>query len=117
MSEFSKFILTDGQIPAAWINVLPSLKEPLAPPLNPETKQPLAPQDLAAIFPMTLIEQEFSPQPEIDIPGEVLDIYRLWRPTPLFRATGWKSRWIPPRTSTTSTKAPVQREAISQTRR
>ena len=86
MSEFSKFILTDGQIPAAWINVLPSLKEPLAPPLNPQTRAPLAPQDLAAIFPMELIEQEFSPQPEIDIPGEVLDIYRLWRPTPLYRA-------------------------------
>jgi tryptophan synthase beta chain len=56
------------------------------PPLHPGTGKPLGPQDLAPIFPMSLIEQEFSPQPEIDIPGEVLDIYRLWRPTPLYRA-------------------------------
>src|SRR6186713_3690698 len=56
------------------------------PPLHPGTHQPLGPQDLAAIFPMELIEQEFSPKPLIDIPGEVMDIYRLWRPTPLYRA-------------------------------
>ncbi|HWQ52844.1 MAG TPA: TrpB-like pyridoxal phosphate-dependent enzyme, partial [Bryobacteraceae bacterium] len=86
MSEFSKFLLTDAQVPTAWLNILPSLKEPLAPPLNPQTRKPLAPEDLAAIFPMALIEQEFSPKPEIDIPGEVLDIYKLWRPTPLCRA-------------------------------
>ena len=60
--------------------------EPLAPPLNPQTQAPLTPQDLLPIFPMELIEQEFSPQKEIDIPGEVMDIYRLWRATPLYRA-------------------------------
>jgi tryptophan synthase beta chain len=86
LSEFSKFLLTDAQTPTAWLNILPSLKEPMAPPLNPQTRKPLAPGDLAAIFPMVLIEQEFSPQPEVDIPGEVLDIYKLWRPTPLYRA-------------------------------
>jgi tryptophan synthase beta chain len=86
MSEHSKFLLADSQIPAAWINVLPSLPEPLAPPLHPGTRQPLAAADLAPIFPMELIEQEFSPKPEIDIPGEVMDIYRLWRATPLYRA-------------------------------
>src|SRR5215472_15475461 len=74
MSEPSKFLLADSQIPTAWINVLPSLPEPLGP------------QDLLPIFPMELIEQEFSPEPEIDIPGEVMDIYRLWRATPLYRA-------------------------------
>ncbi|HWB97996.1 MAG TPA: hypothetical protein VG672_14880, partial [Bryobacteraceae bacterium] len=89
MSAFSKFLLTDGQIPSVWVNVLPSLKEPMDPPLHPQTRQPLGPQDLQAIFPMSLIEQEFSPKPEIDIPGEVMDIYRLWRATPLFRA-----RWL-----------------------
>jgi tryptophan synthase beta chain len=68
------------------VNVLPLLKQPLDPPLNPATHQPIAPDALAAIFPMSLLEQEFSPQPEIDIPGEVLDIYKLWRPTPLYRA-------------------------------
>jgi len=73
-----KYVLPDKQIPASWVNVLPYLKEPLDPPLNPATRQPIGPEALAPIFPMALIEQ--------DIPGEVLDIYRLWRPTPLYRA-------------------------------
>jgi tryptophan synthase beta chain len=82
----TKFLLSEDQIPTAWVNVLPSLSEPLSPPLNPQTRQPIGPQDLAPIFPMELIEQEFSPKPLIDIPGEVMDIYRLWRATPLYRA-------------------------------
>jgi tryptophan synthase beta chain len=86
MSEHSKFLLADSQIPSAWVNVLPSLPEPLDPPLHPATREPLTPQDLLPIFPMELIEQEFSPQPLVDIPGEVMDIYRLWRATPLYRA-------------------------------
>jgi tryptophan synthase beta chain len=86
MPELSKFLLADSQAPAVWVNVLPSLKQPLDPPLNPQTRAPLAPEDLAPIFPMELIEQEFSPKPLIDIPGEVMDIYRLWRATPLYRA-------------------------------
>ncbi len=73
-------------MPSAWVNVLPSLKEPMDMPLHPQTQQPLKPEDLAPIFPMSLIEQEFSPCAQIDIPGEVMDIYRLWRPTPLYRA-------------------------------
>ncbi len=86
MPEDIKYLLSDDQIPSTWVNVLPLLKEPMAPPLHPATLKPLTPEDLLPIFPMSLIEQEFSPKPEIDIPGEVLDIYRLWRPTPLFRA-------------------------------
>ncbi|MBI4876337.1 MAG: TrpB-like pyridoxal phosphate-dependent enzyme [Acidobacteria bacterium] len=86
MSHLSKFVLPDAEIPNYWANVLPSLKEPLEMPIHPGTKQPLSPADLAPIFPMSLIEQEFSPEPEIDIPGPVMDIYRLWRPTPLYRA-------------------------------
>src|SRR5436189_2250742 len=86
MSQHSKFLLADSQIPTAWVNVLPSLPEPLAPPLNPQTQAPLGPQDLLPLFPMEVIEQEFSPHPHIDIPGEVIDIYRLWRATPLYRA-------------------------------
>ena len=86
MNESSKFLLDERQLPSAWINVLPSLKVPLAPPLDGRTGKPIGPEALAPIFPMALIEQEFSPKPEIDIPGEVLDIYKLWRPTPLFRA-------------------------------
>jgi tryptophan synthase beta chain len=86
MPDRTKFLLTDREIPSAWLNVLPKLKEPMEMPLHPGTKKPLGPEDLAPIFPMSLIEQEFSPQPEIDVPGEVMDIYKLWRPTPLFRA-------------------------------
>ena len=86
MDKSSKFLLDEKQLPSVWVNVLPSLKEPLAPPLDGRTGKPIGPEALAPIFPMALIEQEFSPKPEIDIPGEVLDIYRLWRPTPLFRA-------------------------------
>jgi tryptophan synthase beta chain len=86
MAEHSKFLLADSQIPAAWVNVLPSLPEPLDPPLHPATRSPLTPADLQPLFPMELIEQEFSLQPLVDIPGEVMDIYRLWRATPLYRA-------------------------------
>lgn len=86
VSEHTKFVLTDKEIPSAWINVLPHLREPMDPPLHPATGKPLGPDDLAPIFPISLIEQEFSPKPEIDIPGPVMDAYRLWRPTPLYRA-------------------------------
>jgi tryptophan synthase beta chain len=82
----TKYLLNDNQIPAAWLNVLPLLEQPMDPPLHPGTKQPLTPGDLAPLFPMALIEQEFAPQREIDVPGEVMDIYKLWRPTPLYRA-------------------------------
>ena len=92
MPEYSKFLLTDGDVPDVWINVLPALQKPLDPPLNPQTKKPLGPADLQAIFPMSLIEQEFSPKPQIDVPGEVMDIYRLWRPTPLYRARRLEKR-------------------------
>ena len=83
MAHITKFVLNDDEIPTAWVNVLPALKQPLDPPLDPRTRQPIAPEALAAIFPVALLEQEFSPKPLIDIPGEVLDIYRLWRPTHL----------------------------------
>jgi len=86
VAELTKYLLSEEQIPTAWINVLPLLDKPLAPPMNPATLTPLTPAELEPIFPRGLIEQEFSPRPEIDIPGEVLDIYRLWRPTPLYRA-------------------------------
>ena len=81
-----KFLLPEEQAPATWLNVLPSLKEPLDPPVHPATHKPLTPDDLAPLFPMSLIEQEFSPKPEIGIPGEIMDTYALWRPTPLHRA-------------------------------
>lgn len=83
----TRFLLDDDQIPTAWFNILPRLPEPLDPPLHPATREPVGPDDLAPLFPMALIAQEMSADPWIDIPGEVLDILRLWRPTPLVRAT------------------------------
>jgi tryptophan synthase beta chain len=78
--------LEPDQIPSAWFNVLPVMPEPVQPPLHPGTREPIGPDDLAPLFPMGLIAQEVSTDPWIDIPGAVLDILRLWRPTPLVRA-------------------------------
>ncbi|UCD56910.1 MAG: TrpB-like pyridoxal-phosphate dependent enzyme, partial [Candidatus Hydrogenedentota bacterium] len=84
--EEIRFLLGTKELPKTWYNILPDLPRPLDPPLNPATKQPIGPDALAALFPMGLIEQEVSAQSEIPIPSEVLDIYALWRPTPLKRA-------------------------------
>ena len=78
--------LETNELPTAWFNILPRLATPLEPPLHPATRAPVGPDDLAPLFPMALIAQEMSPEPWIDIPGEVLDILSLWRPTPLVRA-------------------------------
>ncbi len=81
-----QYNLAAEKMPTAWFNALPRMPEPLKPPLHPGTKEPVGPDDLAPLFPMALIEQEMSASPYIDIPGEVLDVLRLWRPTPLRRA-------------------------------
>ena len=81
-----KYILPEGEIPKRWLNIIPLLPEPLEPPLDPETKEPVSPEKLAVIFPEPLIEQEVSDKEWIEIPEEVLNIYSLWRPTPLHRA-------------------------------
>jgi len=82
----TRFHLPEDQLPTAWYNVLPDLPEPLQPPLHPATREPVGPDDLAPLFPMGLIAQEVSAERWIDIPGPVLDVLRLWRPTPLVRA-------------------------------
>jgi tryptophan synthase beta chain len=82
----TKFSLRDNQIPTAWFNVIPSMPNPPSPPLHPGTKQPIGPEDLAPLFPMALIEQEVTTAEYVDIPGRVLDVYRMYRPTPLIRA-------------------------------
>jgi tryptophan synthase beta chain len=86
VSERTKFILDESQIPAQWYNVIPDLPAPPPPPLHPGTGQPVGPDDLAPLFPMELIGQEVTGDRYVDIPGEVIDVYKLWRPTPLFRA-------------------------------
>jgi tryptophan synthase beta chain len=85
-SEQIQFPLPESAIPTHWVNLLPDLPGEPLPPLHPGTKEPLGPEDLAPLFPMALIGQEVSVEPEIEIPDEVRDIYRLWRPTPLMRA-------------------------------
>jgi tryptophan synthase beta chain len=82
----TRIVLSEDQLPTAWFNVLPVMPEPLQPPLHPATREPIGPDDLAPLFPMGLIAQEVSTDQWIDMPGEVLDILRLWRPTPLVRA-------------------------------
>ena len=82
----TKILLEESEMPAAWYNMAADLPKPLDPPLHPGTGKPLAPQDLAPLFPMALIQQEVSQERYIEIPEEVQDVYKLWRPTPLFRA-------------------------------
>jgi tryptophan synthase beta chain len=84
--ETVKYLLTERQIPTHWVNLLPDLPGEPLPPLHPGTLQPAGPDDLAAIFPMSLIMQEVSPEPEIEIPEPVREVYKQWRPSPLFRA-------------------------------
>ncbi|MCD4799066.1 MAG: TrpB-like pyridoxal phosphate-dependent enzyme [Methanosarcinales archaeon] len=84
--EKTKIILDENELPKQWYNILPDLPTPLEPPLNPATNEPIGPDDLSPIFPMGLIKQEMSQDRFIDIPEEVRDIYRLWRPSPIYRA-------------------------------
>jgi tryptophan synthase beta chain len=86
-ATMTRWTLPPEKIPSAWFNVVPHLPTPLQPPLHPGTREPVGPDDLAPLFPAALIEQEMATAPWIDVPGEVLDILRLWRPTPLVRAT------------------------------
>ena len=86
MDQQVKYLLQESELPRQWYNVIPDLPAPPPPPLHPGTHEPVGPDDLAPLFPMALIEQEVSPERYIAIPEPVLDVYRLWRPTPLFRA-------------------------------
>ncbi len=82
----TKYLLTEDEMPRAWYNILPDLPKPPEPVLHPGTKQPVTPDDLAPLFPMSLIMQEVSTEPYIEIPEPVRQVYRQWRPSPLFRA-------------------------------
>jgi tryptophan synthase beta chain len=86
MADTTKFLLAESDIPTHWINLLPDLPGDPLPPLHPGTKEPAGPDDLSPIFPMGLILQEVSPEPAIEIPEEVREVYKLWRPAPLYRA-------------------------------
>ena len=86
--ELTKIILPEEKIPTSWYNVQADMPNPMEPGLNPQTKKPLRPEDLAPIFPLSLIEQEVSTQRYIEIPEEIREHYKKWRPSPLFRARG-----------------------------
>src|SRR5215469_10798897 len=86
MDHQVKYLLDESEMPRQWYNVVPDLPAPPPPPLHPGTGQPVGPDALAPLFPMALIAQEVSADRFIDIPEPVTDVYRLWRPTPLFRA-------------------------------
>ncbi|MBV8944244.1 MAG: TrpB-like pyridoxal phosphate-dependent enzyme [Solirubrobacterales bacterium] len=84
--ERVKFVLDEPDIPTHWVNLMADLPGEAPPPLHPGTKQPAGPDDLTPIFPMGLILQEVSAEPEVEIPEPVREVYKLWRPTPLYRA-------------------------------
>ena len=86
MADQHKILLDESEMPTRWYNIIPDLPSPPPPPLHPATHQPVGPDDLAPLFPMDLILQEVTQDSYVDIPDEVQDVYRLWRPSPLFRA-------------------------------
>jgi len=86
MATPTKIVLDESELPTRWYNLLADLPVPPPPPLHPGTLQPVGPDDLAPLFPMDLIAQEVSTEQYLDIPGAVLDVYKLWRPSPLYRA-------------------------------
>ena len=86
MTEPTKYLLDENAIPSAWYNIQADLPSPPPPVLHPGTHQPVGPDDLAPLFPMALIGQEVSTEREIEIPLPVREVYRAWRPTPLYRA-------------------------------
>ena len=88
MADQKKFLLNESDIPTRWYNIQADLTFPVDPALHPGTHEPAGPDDFAPLFPMELIAQEVSKDRWIDIPEPVRDVYRIWRPTPLFRATG-----------------------------
>jgi tryptophan synthase beta chain len=86
VADQHKYLLDESEMPTRWYNIIPDLPSPPPPPLHPATHQPVGPDDLAPLFPMDLILQEVTQHSYVDIPDEALDVYRLWRPSPLFRA-------------------------------
>ena len=86
MSDSIKYLLDEEHIPKTWYNIMADMPNPPAPVLHPGTGKPIGPDDLAPLFPIALIAQEVSQEREIEIPEPVRDIYRQWRPSPLYRA-------------------------------
>ena len=86
MSESTKYILEESKLPKAWYNINADMPVPPEPVLHPHTLEPVTPDFLSVLFPMSLIMQEMSPEAQIEIPEPIREVYKLWRPTPMFRA-------------------------------
>ncbi|GAA4534082.1 TrpB-like pyridoxal phosphate-dependent enzyme [Amycolatopsis samaneae] len=86
MAARTKYVLDEADLPDRWYNIVPDLPEPPPPPLHPGTREPIGPEDLAPLFPRALIAQEVTGESYVEIPEEVREVYRLWRPSPLYRA-------------------------------
>jgi tryptophan synthase beta chain len=86
MKQITKILLSEKEMPHHWYNIMADMPNKPLPPLNPLTREPIGPEALAAVFPMELIKQEVSAERYIEIPDEVLDLYKSYRPSPLFRA-------------------------------
>ncbi len=86
MTRIKKVILSESEMPDKWYNIHADMPNKTLPPLHPGTKEPIGPADLAPLFPMAIIEQEVTRERFVEIPDEVMDIYKIWRPTPLVRA-------------------------------
>ena len=111
-----KVYLNEDEIPRQWYNLAADLPTPLQPPLGPDGK-PVSPEALAAVFPMTLLEQEMSPQRWIDIPDEIIEILYRWRPSPLRRAVYLEKALGPRQKFSIRTKAFRRPAATSPTPR
>src|SRR5260221_12250806 len=86
MPDTVKYLLDEERLPKDWYNLVADLPRPPEPVLHPGTMQPVGPQDLAPLFPMSLIQQEVASERTIEIPEPVREVYRQWRPSPLYRA-------------------------------
>ena len=114
MQPVKKILLKEEDIPKQWYNIVPDLPHPLPPFIEAETGKPgvgIVPK----IFPKEIIGQEISQERWINIPDEVREIYKIWRPSPLFRATDLKKHSKPPPKSTTNTKASALQAATKPT--
>ena len=123
MNETVKYVLTEERIPKYWYNLLADLPAPPPPVLHPGTLKPIGPDDLAPLFPMSLIAQEVSTEREIEIPGPVREIYRQWRPSPRLRKAErfcgvWKSSRAAeqPRVARSSNEGPCTSPILPPTR-
>lgn len=114
--ETKKICLSERQMPTQWYNIVADMPNKPLPPLNPATKEPVTKEQMSAIFAEELIDQEMSTERFIDIPEEVQEIYKIWRPTPLVRATALEKALDTPPGYTSRTRASRRPARTSPTR-